>query len=307
MMYYITFFFWHLFSLLPMRVHYVLSDLIFLIIYHVTGYRKKIVRKNLSSSFPEKSAEELHDIEKRYYHWFCDYLVETVKMFSISEKEMRKRMKFEGMEQLEEDFREGRSVTLYLGHYCNWEWISSLPLHIDPSIKSAQLYHAIENPTFDKLFLYSRGRFHAHSLEMKEAFGILRNWQKEGSLSITGYISDQVPGFSSMHYWPMFLNHDTPAYTGAERIARVLNTTVYYVDIIRPRRGYYVARMKKICTDTKELPKFGITEQYYRMLENSIKRNPEFWLWSHNRWKRTREQFNNEYPEEERKRILSKL
>lgn len=306
-MYYIIFVFWYLFSLLPMRVHYMLSDLIFIFIYYVARYRRKLVKKNLSTSFPEKTVVELQDIERRYYHWFCDYIAETVKMFSISERSMRKRMKFEDIDQINDDLKNGKSVTVYLGHYCNWEWISSLPLNITADAIPAQLYHPIENKAFNRLFLYSRSRFHAVSLDMMEAFGILRNWQKDGKVSVTGYISDQAPGFSSMHYWPWFLNHDTPAYTGAERIAHVLNTPVYYFDIYRPRRGYYVAKVIKMSDEPQKEEKFALTEQYYRLLENSIKRAPEFWLWSHNRWKRTRQEFNELYPEEERKRILNKL
>lgn len=307
-MYYITFTLWYLLSLLPLRIHYFLSNILYIILYHVIRYRLYVVRHNLSTSFPEKTTQELLQIEKRFYHWFCDYIVETIKMFSMSETQMRKRMQFEGLEQINEDISKGKSVTVYLGHYCNWEWISSLPLHFtgDNSI-GAQLYHPIENRTMDRLFLYSRGRFHARSLEMKEAFGILRNWQKEGITSITGYISDQVPGYSSMHYWPFFLNHDTPAYTGAERIAHILNTSVYYLDIYRPKRGYYVAKIIKMSDEAQNEEKFSLTEKYYRLLEGSIKRAPEYWLWSHNRWKRTREEFNALYPEEERKRILNKL
>ncbi len=307
-MYYITFTLWYLLSLLPLRIHYFLSNILYIILYHVIRYRLYVVRHNLSTSFPEKTTQELLQIEKRFYHWFCDYIVETIKMFSMSETQMRKRMQFEGLEQINEDISKGKSVTVYLGHYCNWEWISSLPLHFtgDNSI-GAQLYHPIENRTMDRLFLYSRGRFHARSLEMKEAFGILRNWQKEGITSITGYISDQVPGYSSMHYWPFFLNHDTPAYTGAERIAHILNTSVYYLDIYRPKRGYYVAKIIKMSEEAQNEKKFSLTENYYRLLEGSIKRAPEYWLWSHNRWKRTREEFNALYSEAERKRILSKL
>jgi len=306
-MYHIVFAVWYLLSLLPLRVHYVFSDIIYLFVYHVAHYRIAVVRKNLTDSFPEKSEQELRQIERRFYRWFCDYIVETVKMFSMSEKQIRKRMKFEGIEQFEEDFAKGRSITVYLGHYCNWEWVSSLGLHISERGTAAQLYHPLESPLMDRLFLYSRGRFKAVSIEMKEAFKILADWQKQGRHSVTGYISDQVPGFSSMHYWPQFLNHDTPAYTGAERIARILDTPVYYFDIRRPRRGYYVAKAVKMTDQPKAEPKFALTEQYYRLLENSIKRDPEFWLWSHNRWKRTREQFNALYPEEERRRILSKL
>ena len=280
-MYYIVFAIWYLFSLLPLWVHYLISDALYLFIYKIAGYRTAVVRKNLSSSFPNKSEEELRDIEHRFYHWFCDYMVETVKMFSMSEKQIKRRMRFEGIEQINNDLKKQRSITVYLGHYCNWEWVCSLGLHITEGT-AAQLYHPLESKLFDRLFLYSH--------------------------SVTGYISDQVPGFSSMHYWPWFLNHDTPTYTGAERIARILNTSVYYFDIERPRRGYYVVKVVKICDNTKELPKFAITEQYYRLLETSIIRHPEFWLWSHNRWKRTREQFIEYFPDEtERKRILSKL
>ena len=307
-MYYIAFILWYVCSLLPMRIHYVFSDILYLILYYVTRYRLNVVRKNLSTSFPEKDINELRQIERNFYHWFCDYIVETIKMFSISEQQMRKRMQFEGIEQINEDIRNGRSITVFLGHYCNWEWISSLPLHFKEDAIGAQLYHPIENKTMNRLFLYSRGRFNAISLEMKEAFSILRQWQKEGRITITGYISDQVPGYSSMHYWPMFLNHDTPAYTGAERIAHILNTTVYYFDIYRPRRGYYVAKAVKMSDEAQKEEKFALTEKYYRLLENSIKRAPEYWLWSHNRWKRTREDFINCYPDEdERKRILNKL
>lgn len=307
-MYYIAFILWYVCSLLPLRIHYVFSDILYLILYYVAKYRLNVVRHNLSTSFPEKTTEELRQIEKRFYHWFCDYIVETIKMFSMSETQMRKRMQFEGLEQVNEDISKGKSVTVYLGHYCNWEWISSLPLHLPENSIGAQLYHPIENKTMDRLFLYSRERFHAKSLEMKEAFGILRNWQKAGITTITGYISDQVPGYSSMHYWPFFLNHDTPAYTGAERIAHILNTGVYYLDIYRPRRGYYVAQIIKMSDEAQKEEKFALTEKYYRLLENSIKRAPEYWLWSHNRWKRTREDFINCYPDEnERNRILNKL
>lgn len=306
-MYYIFFATWYLLSLLPLRIHYIFSDLLYIIIYKIARYRTDIIRKNLSTSFPEKTKKELQQIEHRFYHWFCDYLVETVKMFSMSEKEIKKRMTFKGLEQINEELNKGQSITVFLGHYCNWEWVTSLGLHITDKATAAQLYHPIENKIVDRLFLYSRSRYKAKCLEMKEAFSILLNWKKQKHPSITGYISDQVPGYSSMHYWPMFLNHDTPAYTGAERIARVLNTPVYYFDIFRPQRGYYVVRAVKICDFPQEQPKFSITEQYYHLLENSIRRAPEFWLWSHNRWKRTREEFNALYSEEERIRILSKL
>ena len=307
-MYYIVFGFWYLLSLLPLCLLYIISDIMYLLVYYVVRYRIKVVRKNLKASFPNKSKEERLCIERGFYHWFCDYMVETIKMFSISKKEIKRRMRFEGTEQLNADLSSGRSVTIYLGHYCNWEWISSVALHLVPKGLAAQLYHPLENKIFDRMFLYARGRFGGYSLSMNEAFAQLLAWKKQGQPTLTGYISDQVPFYSSMHYWPTFLNQETPTYTGAERIARILDTSVYYFDITRPRRGYYVANVVKMCDKTQGEPKFAITEKYYRLLEQSIIRNPEYWLWSHNRWKRTWEKFVERFPDEnERNRILNKL
>lgn len=307
-MYYILFPIIYLFSLLPFRVMFLLSDMTFPIVYHCARYRRKITRKNLIDSFPEKSIDEIVDIEKKFYHWFCDYIFETLKLFSISEKEMRKRMVFEGIEQCNEVMRRNRSITMFLGHYCNWEWVSSLALHLDKKFSAVQLYHPLENATFDRLILYARGRFGNKSIYMKDGFRILSAWQKEGHYTLTGFISDQVPGFSSMHYWPMFLNHKTATYTGGERIAKILNTEVFYFDIYRPKRGYYVAKLIKITDKPQEEEKHFITSRYYQLLEKSIIQNPHLWLWSHNRWKRTWEDFVKTYPDEtERERILNKL
>lgn len=295
-------------SLLPLWFLYGISDCIYAILYYLIGYRKSLVSKNLRDSFPEKSEQELLQIERKFYRWLCDYFVETIKLMSISKQEMCRRMQFIGTEQLYEDLEDKRHITLYLGHYCNWEWITSIPLWLKGTYAGSQLYHPMENKIFDRLFLYIRDRLGTTSIDMKEAFQILLNWRKQGYVTITGYIADQVPGFSSMHYWPQFLNHDTPTYTGTERIARVLQSSVYYISIRRPKRGYYVASYIKICTDPSTMPKFAITERFYRLLENDIREHPGFWLWSHNRWKRTRADFEACYPDEnERKRILSKL
>lgn len=298
----------HTLSLLPLWLHYLLADLLYVLAYHVVRYRRKVVRKNLTSSFPDKDKEEILHLERGFYHWFCDYIAETIKLASISEDNIKRRMRFEGMDEINEWVRRGKSVTVYLGHYCNWEWVTSLGLHIVPEGTAAQLYHPLENKVMDKLFLHLRERFGAHSIPMNDAFKTLAEWQRNGKYSVTGYIADQVPlQYNSMHYWPWFLNHDTPSFTGPERIARILDTPVYYFDITRPRRGYYVVRAVKICDEPKEMEKFAITKEYFRLLEESIRRSPAYWLWSHNRWKRTREKFNAKFTEEERKRILSKL
>lgn len=302
--YYLSFALWFIISLLPLWVFYRLSDGLYYLVYHVVRYRRRVVYANLRSSFPEKSEAEIERIAKDFYSFFCDYIVETLKFFSMGEKNIRKRMKFEGIDQVKEDFTNGRSVSIYLGHYCNWEWISSLGLHLDE--QCGQIYHPLENATLDRLFLYMRGRFKAQSIKMDDTFLTILKWKKEGRKNIVGYIADQVPGYNNIHYWADFLHHDTPVFTGAERISKIMDTAVYYIDVERPRRGYYVARFIKIADSLNEHPVFFATEQYFRLLEKNIQRAPQYWLWSHKRWKRTREEFNRMFTEEERKKRLSK-
>lgn len=302
--YYLSFALWFIISLLPLGVFYRLSDGLYYLVYHVVRYRRRVVYANLRSSFPEKSEAEIERIAKDFYSFFCDYIVETIKFFSMGEKNIRKRMKFEGLGQVKEDFANGRSVSVYLGHYCNWEWISSLGLHLDE--QCGQIYHPLENATLDRLFLYMRGRFKAQSIKMDDTFLTILKWKKEGRKNIVGYIADQVPGYNNIHYWADFLHHDTPVFTGGERISKIMDTTVYYLNVERPRRGYYVARFIKIADSLNEHPVFFATEQYFRLLEKNIQRAPQYWLWSHKRWKRTREEFNRMFTEEERKKRLSK-
>lgn len=302
--YYLSFALWFIISLLPLWVFYRLSDGLYYLVYHVVRYRRRVVYANLRSSFPEKSEAEIERIAKDFYSFFCDYIVETLKFFSMGEKNIRKRMKVEGLNQVKEDFANGRSVSVYLGHYCNWEWISSLGLHLDE--QCGQIYHPLENATLDRLFLYMRGRFKAQSIKMDDTFLTILKWKKEGRKNIVGYIADQVPGYNNIHYWADFLHHDTPVFTGAERISKIMDTAVYYIDVERPRRGYYVARFIKIADSLNEHPVFFATEQYFRLLEQNIQRAPQYWLWSHKRWKRTREEFNRMFTEEERKKRLSK-
>lgn len=302
--YYLSFALWFIISLLPLWVFYRLSDGLYYLVYHVVRYRRRVVYANLRSSFPEKSEAEIERIAKDFYSFFCDYIVETLKFFSMGEKNISKRMKFEGIDQVKEDFANGRSVSIYLGHYCNWEWISSLGLHLDE--QCGQIYHPLENATLDRLFLYMRGRFKAQSIKMDDTFLTILKWKKEGRKNIVGYIADQVPGYNNIHYWADFLHHDTPVFTGAERISKIMDTAVYYIDVERPRRGYYVARFIKIADSLNEHPVFFATEQYFRLLEKNIQRAPQYWLWSHKRWKRTREEFNRMFTEEERKKRLSK-
>lgn len=304
--YNITYAVFYLVSLLPFWVLYRISDGLYYILYYAVRYRRPLVRKNLSDSFPEKTEAEIVRIEKGFYAWLCDYFVETIKLFTVSKSNIMRRMTFVGYEQIAESMSQGKACSLYLGHYCNWEWITSLPLLVKDGICS-QIYHPLENSGVDMVFQRLRSRFGCVNIEMDKSFRTILTWKKQGKPNTVGYIADQVPGLHNVHCWVDFLNHDTPVFTGAEKITVMTDAEVFYADIARPRRGYYVCTFKKLPMPEGGYVKFHFTKEYFRLLEASIRRAPQFWLWSHNRWKRTREQFNREYSEEERKRMLSRL
>ena len=280
----------YLLSLIPFRVLYIFSDFLAWMAHDVVKYRRQVVSDNLRSSFPEKSEDEIKAISRKFYHFLCDYIVETVKLASMSEKTMRKRMRVENIEVINEAVRSGQSVSLYLGHFCNWEWVSSLPLHIDNSAQCAQVYHPLENKTFDKLMFRLRTRFRANNIPMSDVLQTLIRWKREGVPSVTGYIADQSPSLN-VHLFVDFLNHDTPVFTGPERISKFLGAKAVYAHISRPRRGYYVLRFLPVCENAKKEAIFETSRKYFRLLEENIKESPQYWLWSHRRWKRTREQF----------------
>lgn len=294
-LYYILLGVWCLFSLLPLRIHYIISDFLFWLLYKVIGYRRRVVWKNLSASFPEKSEAELKEIERGFYHFLCDYFVETVKMMTISKKEIKRRIVYKGIKDLDEVIESGQSIASYLGHYCNWEWVTSMPLWVTPKVQCGQIYHPLENKYFDKLLLRSRERLSSLCISMQDTLREVVRYKREGQPIMIGYISDQAPNWVNIHHWVDFLNQDTPVFTGTERIVKKMNHAVFYVDMRRIKRGYYEAEFKLMTRDPKELEDFKLTDMYFDMLEKSIRRAPEFWLWSHNRWKRTRKEFNERF------------
>ena len=294
-LYYILLGVWCLFSLLPLRIHYIISDFLFWLLYKVIGYRRRVVWKNLSASFPEKSEAELKEIERGFYHFLCDYFVETVKMMTISKKEIKRRIVYKGIKDLDEVIESGQSIALYSGHYCNWEWVTSMPLWVTPKVQCGQIYHPLENKYFDKLLLRSRERLSSLCISMQDTLREVVRYKREGQPIMIGYISDQAPNWVNIHHWVDFLNQDTPVFTGTERIVKKMNHAVFYVDMRRIKRGYYEAEFKLMTRAPKELEDFKLTDMYFDMLEKSIRRAPEFWLWSHNRWKRTRKEFNERF------------
>ena len=294
----------YLLSLLPMWVHYRLSDLMFVIIYHIARYRKKVVEKNLRNAFPEKSWLERKRIERKFYRFFCDYMVENVKLLTMKKENVMRRMVFEGMDDMARSFETHDFVFIYLGHYCNWEYVASLQWWSPPGVKCAQLYSALESEAFDRLFLTIRGRYGGDNINKKDSLRAIMRYRQSGQKAIIGFISDQGPKWQNIHLWMNFLNQDTPVFTGGERIMRKMNNAVFYVDMQRPRRGKYICTFQLITRDPNALEEFGITKRFFELLEQTIRRQPEFYLWTHNRWKRTHEEFDHLFKVENGRIVL---
>jgi len=289
--YYLIYGWMYAHALLPFRLLYVLSDILYIVVYHILGYRKKIVRKNLKNSFPDKPDKELKKIEKEFYHNFCDYIVETIKLLHISDAEMQKRMVFNNMDIVKDLMKDGNSCLMYLGHYCNWEWVTSITMMFDENTQLAQIYKPLRNKALDDIFLKLRKRFGSLGIAKGDTLRKIIEMKRSGAQTVIGFMADQTPTKNSIHYWSKFLNQDTPIFTGVERIAKQSGFAVTYLDIKKTGRGKYVCEVKLISSDPKNEPEFAITERYIREFEKTILHNPAYWLWTHNRWKYKKEDF----------------
>ena len=285
MTYHLLRLFLRLVSLLPFWLLYALSGVLYLLAYHVVGYRRKVVRKNLTECFPEKTPDEIADIEKRFYRHFADNIVETCKLGTMTKEEISRRMHFTNMDDIRECLRQGKSISLFLGHFGNWEWVSSIPAHLDKTAVTAQIYHKLSNKDFDRIMLENRAHFGCTNVEMRQTARFVNTLAQEGKTSIIGYIADQAPKARDSHYFLPFLNHMTPVLTGTEKLTKHYGHDAWFVKVKKIKRGYYVAEFVHMHPDPDSLPDFELTDIYYRMLEESIRLQPELYLWTHKRFR----------------------
>lgn len=279
-----------LISLLPFPVLYAFADFASLFVRRY--YRRKTVRNNLRSAFPEKTAQELAQIERKFYHQFCDNFVEDIKMLSMSKQEMMRRMTFSGLDEAKKRHDAGQRLHfLYLSHFGNWEWISSINYYTQPWCTSGQVYHHIYNKVMNQLFLDLRGQYGGVNIEMKETFRRILQLRKEDKNYVIGFISDQQPKWNSIHHFVPFLNHDTAVFIGAEHIARKVDAFMMYGRMSRPKRGYYHLDIIPMEDHPATVPENILTNRYFQLLEEDIKAHPEMWLWTHKRWSRTKEEW----------------
>jgi len=277
----------HLVALMPLRLLYGVSDVLYLIVYYVVRYRRRLVRANLQASFPDKTDEERLAIERRFYRNFTDVFVETIKLLHISDDEVRRRVVFEGTERVDRYVDKGKSVAIYAAHFCNWEWLSSITLWLkDSEGLCSQVYRPLRNQWFDEFYYRLRKRFHSESIAKKEVLRTLLRIRRSGRCFVTGFISDQKPSHNDGHHHVEFLHQQTPFITGTEMLLRKMGTAVMYFDIRRIRRGYYKVVLRPMFDDASKCAEYEITDAYACVLEQAIREQPDAWLWTHNRWRR---------------------
>lgn len=276
----------YLVSILPFRLLYLLSDVFYVLIYHLLGYRKEVVLTNLRNSFPGKSDKEIRQIARRYYSYLCDMFLETFKTLTIGKESMLKRctLSKESLDLFERLAKENKSIILVMGHFGNWEWAgNSFSLLCKHQLYV--IYHPIRNKHFDGLMYKMRTRFGTKLIAMKDTFREMLSQRAE--LNATAFIADQTPRADNAH-WMTFLNQDTPVFKGAEIIAKKINYPIVYTCVKRIRRGYYNIETELLIEHPQATADGEISEMHTKRLERDIIEQPEIWLWSHKRWKHKR-------------------
>ena len=278
--------FW-LISFLPFPVLYGVADVNYLILYYLVRYRRKVVRSNLQHAFPEKTEDEIRYVEKKFYRHLADLSIESYKLWHLSERAIRERCVFKNTDIPRKYFEAGRSVIGVLGHYGNWEWMSSYSLW-SGGVDFLPLYKPIHDKVMDRMTKRIRSRFGAIPIPREEVLRVINRYRTAGRLFLSGFIGDQTPNRHNLHFWMNFLNQETPVLLGTEKIARKYNFPVVSVRMRKVRRGYYEVEFVDLCANPAELEPGALTIMHTRLLESYIREEPEWWLWSHKRWKHKR-------------------
>jgi len=275
-------FFLGVLSLLPLSVLYILADGAYLLLYFVFGYRRKVVRTNLFKAFPDKTLKEIVAIEKRFYRYLASLVFEIIKMNNISKQEIKRRFVFKNKEQVQSYLDRGQSVLICSAHYGNWEW-GTLGIGLNFSADHYPIYKPLTNPTFDKWFKRIRSRFGNKLIAMRQTMRALQ--ASKGQPSMFSFGNDQAPSKDESHYWTTFMHQPSSVQLGVEKIAKRTNQPIFYFRINVLKRGFYDVDCVPLCLNPAETAEFEITELHTRFLEEMIRQKPDYWLWSHNRWK----------------------
>ena len=270
-------------SILPFRLLYFLSDGFYVLLYYIIGYRKKVVTNNLKLAFPEKTNQEISLIRKRFYHHLCDMMFEAIKSITISEAEMQKRYVFTNVEEIHKLEKENRSIVLFMGHYASWEWIFILQTHVNH--KGYAVYKRLSNKYFDALVKRIRAKYNSHLITTKETFSILIKAKENNELTFNGFVFDQSPKLNKAVYWQEFMGIEVPVHVGAEILAKRLDMVTLFLKVKKVKRGHYEATFLDINRNTKDYADFELTDLALKRVEEQINEAPEYYFWTHKRWK----------------------
>ncbi len=269
--------------MLPFRLLYLFSDIVYFFVYKIIGYRRKTVRENLALALPKLTDEERLVIEKKFYHHMCDMFLEMIKTMNISKEEICKRFVFKNIDMYKELEKQGKSVAIICSHYASYEWIISMNYY--SSFAGYGIYKQIKNPYFDKLVHKIRSRFNAKLITTKQTVPTIINNNKNNILSLYGFASDQSPKAKGALHWSKFMGIEVPVHVGAEMLSKRYNMNLLYLNTKKIKRGYYEATLELLSDNPKEIPNFALTDQYLELLEKQIYEAPEYYLWTHKRWK----------------------
>jgi KDO2-lipid IV(A) lauroyltransferase len=283
-------FFLNLISRLPFWMLYLLADLLFFIVFYVAGYRRKVTRDNLANAFPEKSDGERKQIERKYYRFLADMIMESLKMNSMHSREVHSRCRLKNPQEIERHYQLGRSVLLASGHYANWEW-ANLVLALGFKEPLFVIFKPLTDKHFGDYLNKMRSRFGAIMVPMKHT--LRKIVELKNKKYMFGFASDQTPTRHESQYFTSFLNQPTAVFLGLEKIAKTTKNPVVFLHIDRVKRGYYDYTFTTLVEDPAETSEYEITDLHTRKLEEIIRRKPELWLWSHRRWKFTPEEINH--------------
>ena len=270
-------------SMLPFRILYFVSDLLYILMYYVIGYRKKVVKENLNLVFPNKSEAELRTVLKKFYHHLCDMVVESIKSMNISIDSMKSRYKFNNLDIITGYEKQNKSIILMCAHYGSWEWIFILQTYT--THRSYAIYKRLQNKYFDRLVKSIRARYNSYLITTKETFSVMEEARKKGILSMSGFASDQSPKKDKARYWADFMGINVPVHTGAEALAKKLDMPIVFFSVKRMKRGYYEATFQTLADKPKSFKDYDITDSFLKLVEDQIIEAPEYYLWTHNRWK----------------------
>lgn len=271
------------FALLPLSVLYVFSDGLCFMLHHLARYRREVVRQNLKNSFPEKSREELRQIENGYYQHLADLFVEGIKLFHISDEELKQRIEVIGGDLIEKLSADGRSIVVFLGHYGNWEWVQEVTKYYRRPAISTEIYRHQHSRMASRLMTTMRSRFNTTPIEQKQALRTLLKMHQEGKQFLVGFIADQRPNSVNQNHFLTFLNQITAVPIGAEVIGTHIDAHFVYLEVSKIARGHYRMEFKEM-TPADTTTQYPYTKLYMQLMEQTIRRKPEYWLWSHKRW-----------------------